>query len=245
MIIDIEMFKVSYYYFLLVLVMFFSGCFSVSTKDGIAGYDQRYMNAAQVTSDIKIVGTVKGTGTRNELFGLIKWGDRGRASYEGQYQDYRIDDEMSLISKQSAVYDALGGQPENFLLDPQFHTETNNFLIFKSYKTKVVGQQASKGNYRQVKRFNTDGTDTLELDRLPHTYTIKRNGQEATKIVASRDIPNHITNSIRVLETTPGVKAINMSANSHQADSGSLNSSLEAFEIRMQELSRKIEALNR
>ena len=34
------------------------------------------MKNAQVTSDIQIAGAVKGTGTRNELLGFIKWGDR-------------------------------------------------------------------------------------------------------------------------------------------------------------------------
>lgn len=233
--------------FTIVLCLIFVGCFSISKKDAITEYDSQYMKNAQVTSDIQIAGAVKGTGTRNELFGFIKWGDRGRASYEGQYKDYIIDDKMSLHSKQSAVYNALGGKPENFLIDPQFHTKTKNFLIFKSYTTEVVGQQASRGNYRQIKRFNTDGTETIELDRLPHTYTVNRNGREATNITVSRDIPSHVTNSIQVIEAEPSIGVLNVSKNSNYNQSGTddLSSSLRVFETKMENLNRKIQALNR
>ena len=101
--------------FIIVLCLIFVGCFSISKKDAITEYDSQYMKNAQVTSDIQIAGAVKGR-TRNELFGFIKWGDMGRASYEGQYKDYIIDDKMSLHSKQSAVYNALGGSQRIFLL---------------------------------------------------------------------------------------------------------------------------------
>ena len=106
--------------FTIVLCLIFVGCFSISKKDAITEYDSQYMKNAQVTSDIQIAGAVKGTGTRNELFGFIKWGDMGRASYEGQYKDYIIDDKMSLHSKQSAVYNALGGSQRIFLLTLNF-----------------------------------------------------------------------------------------------------------------------------
>lgn len=240
--------KFALFYLLFVLSVFFLvGCFSVSKKDAIAEYDSQHVKNAQVTSDIQIAGAVKGSGTRNELFGFIKWGDRGRASYEGQYKDFSMDDQMTLESKQSAVYNALGGQPENFLIDPQFHTNTKNFLIFKSYKTEVVGQQASRGNYRQIKRFNTDGTETIEIDRLPHTFTISRNGRETTNIAASRDIPSHVTNSIQVIEAEPNIEVLNVSKNSNYSQSGNddISSSLREFETKMESLSRKLEALNR
>ncbi|MBT7651375.1 MAG: hypothetical protein HN553_10405 [Opitutae bacterium] len=230
---------------LVISVFFLAGCFGVTQKDATAEYDSQYMKNSQVTSDIQFIGTAKGSGTRNELFGLIKWGDRGRASYEGQDNDFSIDDQMTLESKQSAVYNALDGKPENFLIDPRFHTKTKNFLIFKSYETEVVGQQASKSNYRQVKRFSTDGTETVELDRLPHTYTINRNGRVATQVVTSGNIPSHVTNSIKVYETTPGVEVLSIGTPSNHVESDSLIGSLNAFEEKMKILNRKIEALSR
>ena len=54
--------------------------------------------------------------------------------------------------------DALDGQPDNFIVDPHFHTVEHNFLLFKTATTEVVGRKAKNDNYRQVKRFNTDGT---------------------------------------------------------------------------------------
>ena len=111
----------------------------------------------------------------------------------------------------------------------------------------MVGQQASRGNYRQIKRFNTDGTETIEIDRLPHTFTISRNGRETTNIVASRDIPSHVTNSIQVIEAEPNIEVLNVSKNSNYSQSGKddISSSLREFETKMESLSRKLEALNR
>ena len=54
-------------------------------------------------------------------------------------------------SMQSAVYDALEGQPDHFILDPHFHTVEHNFLVFKTAKTQVVGRKAKHDNYRQEK----------------------------------------------------------------------------------------------
>lgn len=214
-------------------------------------HDSKFMNNAQITSDISISGQTKGTGTRSELFGFIRWGDSGRASYEGEALDYFKGNEMVHASKQSAVYNALQGKPESFLLDPQFHSVEKNFFFFKRAKTEVVGQRATKNNYRQVKRFNTDNTKTLELDKLPHTFTIRRQGQEATKIIASRDIPDHVTSSITVTDAVSGNGEVNF-PDSSVTQSAGLTSSIQKLDKRMQEnqnkileLSRKIEALKK
>lgn len=158
---------------------------------------------------------------------------------------------MVHASKQSAVYNALQGKPESFLLDPQFHSVEKNFFFFKRAKTEVVGQRATKNNYRQVKRFNTDNTKTLELDKLPHTYTIRRQGQEATKIIATRDIPDHVTSSITVTDAVSGNGEVNF-PDSSVTQSAGLTSSIQKLDKRMQEnqnkileLSRKIEALKK
>ena len=45
-------------------------------------------------------------------------------------------------SMQSAVYKALDGQPDHFIVDPHFHTVEHNFLLFRTAKTQVVGRRA-------------------------------------------------------------------------------------------------------
>ena len=139
---------------------------------------------------------------------------------------------------QSAVYDALEGQPDHFILDPHFHTVEHNFLLFRTAKTEVVGRMAKHTNYRQVKRFNTDDTKTLPLEKAPQTYTVDRNGREATKIVTSGNITPYVTDSAKVIDTSSGVRVIDMDL---PQDSG--NSSLEALEAKLNELNRRIDAL--
>ena len=110
---------------------------------------------------------------------------------------------------QSAVYDALEGQPDNFILDPHFHTVEHNFLVFRTAKTKVVGRKAKHTNYRQVKRFNTDETETLRLEKSPQSYVVERNGRPATKVTTSGNITPYVTDSVKVLETSL-VKVLDM-----------------------------------
>jgi len=193
-----------------------------------------------VTSDISIGEEVRGEGSRAELLGFIRWGDTGRASFTARDQETDLGGGVVKQSMQSAVYDALGGQPDNFILDPHFHTVEHNFLIFKTAKTQVVGRKAKHENYRQVKKFNTDETTTLHLDDAPQTYTVKRNGREATKIVTSGNITPYVTDSAKVYDTSSGVRVLDMDI---PQDSGAGNASLEALEAKLNELNRRIDAL--
>ena len=103
-------------------------------------------------------------------------------------QEHELGGKVVKQSMQSAVYKALDGKADQFIVDPHFHVVEHNFFVFKTSKAKVVGRRASNKNYRQVKRFNSDQTDTLELERSPQTYTVFSNGKEATKIVTSGNI---------------------------------------------------------
>ena len=193
-----------------------------------------------VTSDIAIGEAVSGEGTRAELLGFIRWGDTGRASFTARDQETDLGGGVVKQSMQSAVYDALGGQPDNFILDPHFHTVEHNFLIFRTAKTKVMGRKARHENYRQVKKFNTDDTNTLPLDEAPQSYTVRRNGREATKIISSGNITPFVADTAKVYDTSSGVRILDMDI---PQDSGNGNASLEALETKLNELNRRIDAL--
>ena len=63
---------------------------------------------------------------------------------------------MVKQSMQSAVYKALDGQPDHFIVDPHFHTVEHNFLIISHSKnTGSRTKSNSIQNYRQVKRITT------------------------------------------------------------------------------------------
>jgi hypothetical protein len=200
----------------------------------------------EITNDIEIGESVRGEGTRAELLGFIRWGDAGRASFRAQPQEHELGGKVVKQSMQSAVYQALDGQPDHFIVDPHFHTVEHNFLIFKTAKTQVVGRKAVNKNYRQVKKFNTDDTDTLILEKSPQTYTVDRNGREATKITTSGNITPFVTDSAKVYDTSAGVQSLDLDAPSdNEASSGNIGSSMQQLEIKMQELNRRIQALDR
>lgn len=194
----------------------------------------------EVTSDIEIGEEVRGEGTRAELLGFIRWGDAGRATFTARDQELDLGGGVVKQSMQSAVYDALEGQPDHFILDPHFHTVEHNFLVFRTAKTQVVGRKAKHDNYRQVKRFNSDDANTLRLSESPQTYSVSRNGKEATKIVTSGNITPFVTDSAKVFDTSSGVRIIDMDI---PQDSSNDNASLEALEAKLNELNRRIEAL--
>ena len=200
------------------------GCVSKIKKDNPHDYDDRLSENAQVTSDVNLLGKVQGEGNQVELFGLFRFGDNGRANYEDEYNDIFKGNEMIHSSKQSAVYNALEGETDTFLIDPQFRTTINNFLIFKTTKSEVVGQKAIKNNYRQIKRFTTDQTETVPL---PHTYTVKRNGKESTSVITSHNLPSHVSDSISVVDTGNSVGSVNISK--------PINRNLESLESRLQQ----------
>ena len=118
----------------------------------------------------------------------------------------------------------------------------HNFLVFRTAKTKVVGRKAKHVNYRQVKRFNTDETDTLILEKSPQTYTVDRNGREATKITTSGNITPYVTGSASVYDTSAGVQILDLDAPS---DTGASNNpSMQRLDSKLQELNRRIQALD-
>ncbi len=219
--------------------IFFLGCTRTANKTGpLKPYPE-------ITNDIEIGEQVRGEGTRAELLGFIRWGDPGRASFRAHEQEHDLGGAVVKQSMQSAVYKALEGQPDHFIVDPHFHTVEHNFLIFKTAKTQVVGRKAINKNYRQVKRFNTDGTETLLLENSPQTYTVKRNGREATQITTSGNITPVVTNTAKVFDTSAGVRILDLDAPDDREASENIGSSMQQLEIKMQELNRRIQALDR
>ena len=222
------------------IMLFASGCTRTANKTGPL---QPY---PEITNDIEIGESVRGEGTRAELLGFIRWGDAGRASFRAHPQEHELGGKVVKQSMQSAVYQALDGQPDHFIVDPHFHTVEHNFLVFKTAKTQVVGRKAINKNYRQVKRFNTDDTETLILEKSPQTYTVDRNGREATKITTSGNITPYVTDSARVYDTSAGVQILDLDAPSDsESSSGNIGSSMQQLEVKIQELNRRIQALDR
>lgn len=231
------------YLFPFLLLLFLSSCISKVTKNNALEYDQRLMENVQVTSDVNLLGKVKGASNQVELFGFLRFGDNGRANYNDEGIDVFQGNELVHASKQSAVYNALKGDADTFLIDPHFRTTTNNFLIFKTTKTEVVGQKATKDNYRQVKRFTTDRTDTVPLS---HTYTVDRNGVESTKITTSPNFPPYIADSISVVETESDIQTVmvNKSLNRNE-NLGDMSNSLQALENKLKQNRKKLEELSK
>ena len=155
-------------------------------------------------------------------------------------QEHELGGKVVKQSMQSAVYKALDGKADQFIVDPHFHVVEHNFFVFKTSKAKVVGRRASNKNYRQVKRFNSDQTETLELERSPQTYTVFRNGKEATKIVTSGNITPYVTDTAKVYDTSAGVKTLDLDMPANDE-----SNSLEDLRQKMGELNRRLDALNR
>ena len=152
-----------------IVILFASGCTRIASKTGpLTPYPE-------ITSDVQIGDEVRGEGTRAELLGFIRWGDPGRATFRSHLQEHQAGGIRGVAdalgggvvkqSMQSAVYKALDGEPDNFIVDPHFHVVEHNFLVFRTATSKVVGRRAKHTNYRQVKRFNSDNTETLPLAR--------------------------------------------------------------------------------
>jgi len=159
-----------------IVILFASGCTRIASKTGpLTPYPE-------ITSDIQIGDEVRGEGTRAELLGFIRWGDPGRATFRSHLQEHQAGGIRGVAdalgggvvkqSMQSAVYKALDGEPDNFIVDPHFHVVEHNFLVFRTATSKVVGRKAKHTNYRQIKRFNSDNTETLPLARSEQTIAI-------------------------------------------------------------------------
>ena len=225
------------------IILFATGCTRTANRTGpLTPYPE-------ITSDIDIGDEVRGEGTRAELLGFIRWGDPGRATFRSHLQENQVSGVLDSLtggvvkqSMQSAVYNALDGEPDHFIVDPHFHTVEHNFLVFRTAKTKVVGRKAKHVNYRQVKRFNTDETDTLILEKSPQTYTVDRNGREATKITTSGNITPYVTDSARVYDTSAGVEILDLDT---PEDNENRAASVKSLETKLEDLNRRINALNR
>ena len=218
-----------------ILVMF-SSCTRTANKTGpLTPYPE-------VTADIEIGEQVRGEGTRAELLGFIRWGDPGRATFTARQQERDLGGAVVKQSMQSAVYDALEGQPDHFIVDPHFHTVEHNFLVFKTAKTSVVGRKARHDNYRQVKKYNSDKTDTLLLENSPQTITIDRNGREATKLVTSGNITPSVSDSVKVFDTSSGVRMIDADI-PEDSNTAPLQGSIQELESKLQDLNRRINSL--
>lgn len=230
----------NFFIFLLALgFLSFSSCTRTANRTGpLTPYPE-------VTADIQIGEEVRGEGTRAELLGFIRWGDPGRASFRAHPQEIKSGGVVDALtggvvkqSMQSAVYDALEGQPDNFIVDPHFHTIEHNFLLFRTARTKVVGRKAKHVNYRQVKRFNTDQTETLPLEEAPQTYTVERGGRPSTKVTTSGNITADLTDSVQVYETSDGVEILDVDIPQNSSDA-----SIDALENKLQMLNQRIDAL--
>jgi hypothetical protein len=181
---------------LLVPFLAIMSCTRTANKTG------RLISYPPITTDIEIGETVRGSGTRAELLGFIRWGDPGRATFQSSQQEKDLGGGVVKQSMQCAVYNALEGQPDHFIVDPHFHTVEHNFLVFKTATTEVVGRRAQNQNYRQIKRFNTDRSDTILLEDAPQTVSIERDGKKPTKLITSSHIKPYVMNSVRVYDTS-------------------------------------------
>ena len=219
-----------------IILVMFSSCTRTANKTGpLTPYPE-------VTADIEIGEQVRGEGTRAELLGFIRWGDPGRATFTARQQERDLGGAVVKQSMQSAVYDALEGQPDHFIVDPHFHTVEHNFLVFKTAKTSVVGRKARHDNYRQVKKYNSDKTDTLLLENSPQTITIDRNGREATKLVTSGNITPSVSDSVKVFDTSSGVRMIDADI-PEDSNAAPLQGSIQELESKLQDLNRRINSL--
>ena len=198
----------------------------------------------EITSDIEIGETVSGEGTRAELLGIFRWGDSGRASFRAQPQERCFEGKTVQQSMQSAVYSALQGNPDQVIVDPQFHVVEHDFLVFKTATTKVVGRRGQHTNYRQVKRFNTDKTNTLRLAESPQEYIVSRNGKEVTKIQTSGNITPHVSKTANVIDTSSGVHTLSLGVSNGRGGLSSARQSLDELESNIQALQVKLDAVS-
>ena len=85
--------------------------------------------------------------------------------------------------------------------DAHFHSEEQNYLIFKKVKTQAVGRRAIDKNYSLVKRLHTDDTNNLLIEKSPQTLIFDGNGRKPTKNITSGEITPFVTNSAKVYNT--------------------------------------------
>ena len=81
--------------------------------------------------------------------------------------------------------------------------------------------------------------------KSPQTYTVERNGREATKITTSGNITPYVTDSAKVYDTSAGVQILDLDAPTDSENAPTnLGSSMQQLEFKIQELNRRIQALD-
>jgi len=155
------------------------------------------------TSDIEFGPEVKGTAYRTKLLGFIEWGDSDYFSLRdldtGQW-NIATHNRITQRAASAAAHDALEGSPKSILVDPQLRIKKTGFFPFTTYKVTVYGRSAHKSNFRQVKRFNTDATDTLPLAQAPQEYRLYREGNETIRFSATNNLKPHVADTLRIID---------------------------------------------
>jgi hypothetical protein len=155
------------------------------------------------TTDITFGSEVKGTASRSRLFGFIEWGDNAyfnmRDLNNGQ-MGIAHQNGMTERATAAAAHNALDGNPKSIIVDPQLTIKESNFILFKKYKATVSGYSAQKSNFRQIKRFNTDETETLPLSAVPQEYRFYRDGNETMRVSATNNLSPHVAKTIRIFD---------------------------------------------
>tara|TARA_Y100000022_G_C13228519_1_gene366156 strand:+ start:1098 stop:1436 length:339 start_codon:yes stop_codon:yes gene_type:complete len=80
----------------------------------------------------------------------------------------------------------------------------------KTATAQVVVRKAKHDNYRQIQRFNPDGTETLRLDDAPQEVVNRRNGVEVSRLNTTPKIKPEVMSSVQLYETSSGVKALDL-----------------------------------
>ena len=93
-----------------------------------------------------------------------------------------------------------------------------------------------------MKKYNSDKTDTLLLENSPQTITIDRNGREATKLVTSGNITPSVSDSVKVFDTSSGVRMIDADI-PEDSNAAPLQGSIQELESKLQDLNRRINSL--
>ena len=192
-----EPLKVFVHLFILGIFVFLSAC------SGSLAHLDKYdsVQSPAYTSDIEFGPEVKGTAYRSKLLGLFEWGDNDyftlRDLDTGQW-NIASHNRMTQRALSAAAYDALEGSPKSIIVDPQLRIKKTGFFPFTTYKATVYGRSAKKSNFRQVKRFNTDVTDTLPLAHVPQEYRLNRDGNETMRISATNNLRPHVAETVRI-----------------------------------------------
>ena len=152
---------------------------------------------------------------------------------------------MTVKATGAAAYNALDGDPKSFLIEPRLEVKEQNYWVFKRYKATVHAHVAKKSNYRQVKRYTTDKTETLPLHLADQEYHLYRGGSEAVRIVASNNLRTHVADTIRVIATDKDIGVLNVDASSPRLRVDNQESKAVSNSAGLDEISRRLLSLER